>query len=1277
MKHWLLRVVTPFLFVAAVITSSSPAYGQGGATSTISGVVVDTGGGVVPGADVTLKQATTGFTQTGVTNASGTFSFAGLNIGTYTVTVTLQGFKTFVANDVVLTSGAPASVRAVLQVGGITEQVVVSSSSEIIQTQSSTVSNTINANQIIKLPLTSRSAMDFVTFLPGVTTAAGNRQSQISGLPRGLINITLDGVNIQDNTLRSTDGFFAIVSPRLDAIEEVTVTTAAQGAEGAGQGAVQIKFVTRSGSNQFTGSAYEYLRSDKLNANTWFNNRDLVDKAKLKQNQFGARVGGPIVIPGLFDGRGKAFFFANYEELREPRDVTRQRTILKPGAQTGEFRYGGTAINVLSLAAANGLTSTVDPTIATLLTDIRSATGTTGSVTDRDGLNLDFYSYNVPVQSLRRFPTGRVDYSLTQNHRFTSAVNYNYFTDFPDTLNGRDAQFPGFPVAAGQSSERLGWSNTLRSTISQNVVNEARVGLSSSPVTFFKELTADMWGGSVANQNGFNISLGNVGQALTNPAAGPAPQSRNASNLTIENTVTWLRGSHSLSMGGAWSQFDLLAKNSALVPTINLGVVQGDPAEGVFTAANLPGANSTQINNARQLYAILTGRVSGVNGDARLDEATNQYSYMGTGTQRARMRETGLFVQDAWRVKPTLTVNLGLRYELQFPFTPGNDSYSTATIADLCGISGVNAQGGCNLFQPGVLSGKRPEFVQFNQGTRAYDVDYDNFAPSFGFAWTLGRREGLLGALLSEDFVVRGGYTRAFNREGMNTFSGQYNANPGVVIEDTDRNVNRGNLNDGLGLPVLFRDTARLGPAAFPATPIYPLRDVVTEDVNIFDPNLKVPWAETWTVGVQRGVGRNMAAEVRYVGTRSRDNWQVRNQNERNIYENNFLNEFRQAQANLQANIAAGLTSQGFRYRGPGTGTVPLPIMFGYFQGAGDPNNAAAYTSSNFSTSTTFLNPLAAFDPNPVGFVNSLIGNAGLRTNAGNAGLVQNLFIVNPDLQGGADLTTNEGRTRYHSLQLELRRRLAQGLQFQTNYVFGNMKQSEFFTFRQPTQMRRDTGNPGDITHVFKANITYDLPLGQGRRFGGNVNGLVNRIIGDWSINMNARVQSGRLLNLGNVRLAGMTRDDVQKMFTLRFDDAGKKVWMLPQDVIDNTVKAFSVSPTSATGYGASGPPSGRYFAPANGPDCIETADDLGECGTGDLVVTGPLFHEFDLSVAKRVPIVGRTSVEFRAEALNVFNRANFTAVGGLGSTLSDYEVTDLTGTNAARVLQLVARFNW
>ena len=158
--------------LAVLAMGSSRVYGQGGTTSTLSGTVVDGSGAVLPGADVAVKHTATGVTQRAVTNGEGAFSIPSLNVGTYVVTVSLPGFKTVVINDVVLTSGAGANVKASLEIGGVTEQVTVSSTSEIVQTQSSTVSSTINTNQITKLPLTSRSAMDFVTTQPGLVSTS-------------------------------------------------------------------------------------------------------------------------------------------------------------------------------------------------------------------------------------------------------------------------------------------------------------------------------------------------------------------------------------------------------------------------------------------------------------------------------------------------------------------------------------------------------------------------------------------------------------------------------------------------------------------------------------------------------------------------------------------------------------------------------------------------------------------------------------------------------------------------------------------------------------------------------------------------------------------------------------------------------------------------------------------------------------------------------------------------------------------------------------------------
>src|SRR5262245_22559764 len=357
--------------------TSVAAFAQGSSTASISGVVVDSGGGVVPGADVAVKNNGTNETFTAVTSGGGVFSVPSLITGTYTVTVSLQGFKTAVLNNVIVNSGVPASVRAVLEVGGISEQVVVQSTSQIVQTQTAAISTTLDTRQVQSLPLSSRGAADFIVFLPGVQTAGGGRDSIVNGLPQGTINMTLDGVNLQDNTNKTTDGFFAMISPRLDAVEEITFTNAAQGAEGTGMGATQIKFVTRSGTNDVRATVYHTYRSDELNANTWFNKRDGIPEPELLRNQPGFSVGGPVVLPG-FDGRNKAWFFVNYEELHEPGGLRRDRTILTPAAQQGLFRYntsqGVREVNLFQLAAASGQTATIDPTMSKLLADIRAAT---------------------------------------------------------------------------------------------------------------------------------------------------------------------------------------------------------------------------------------------------------------------------------------------------------------------------------------------------------------------------------------------------------------------------------------------------------------------------------------------------------------------------------------------------------------------------------------------------------------------------------------------------------------------------------------------------------------------------------------------------------------------------------------------------------------------------------------------------------------------------------------------------------------------------------------
>src|SRR5688500_3665395 len=388
------RVVLRTLLCALVAVSAAitPAFAQGTPAS-LSGVVTDTAGGVVPGATVVVKNVGTTVSEETVTNSSGAFNFPAMDPGTYTVTVALQGFKTAVVTDVRLVTGVAASVSPKLEIGALTETVEVKGGAELIQTSSTSVTSTISVEQLNKIPLNSRNALYAVALLPGVSTTGGPRTAGINGLPNNTVNITIDGVNT-GNMLQSTDGFFSMVTPRMDAVEEITVTGAVPGA-GSGAGSVQIQMTTRSGSNRFDGSLYHYWRDPKFNSNYYFNRITNLPKNNVVAHQYGFRQGGPIVVPGLFDGRGKAFFFFNFEHLYQPSSVTRTRALLRPEAQQGIFGYVTTVagqqvrnqVDLLALAAANGQVATRDPLIQKLLNEINAAAASQGTINDNNAGN--------------------------------------------------------------------------------------------------------------------------------------------------------------------------------------------------------------------------------------------------------------------------------------------------------------------------------------------------------------------------------------------------------------------------------------------------------------------------------------------------------------------------------------------------------------------------------------------------------------------------------------------------------------------------------------------------------------------------------------------------------------------------------------------------------------------------------------------------------------------------------------------------------------------------
>jgi hypothetical protein len=1264
-------------------------------TASISGVVRDSAGGVVPGVTVVVKEDATGRTFEAVTAADGSYQVPALQAGSYTVTASLTGFKTAEAKGIRVAIGQPVTIPLTLEVGRLEETVTVMSSAELINTSTATVAATLNSDQLTRMPTPTRNALNAITFLPGVNTPGANRDSTINGLPEGFLSITLDGVSNNDNFLRNTDSFFASVTPRQDAVEAVSVTLAVAGAQNAGgAGAVTMAFQTRSGGNRFTGSAYEYYRNPKLNSNYIFNVYNHQAKNDVKLNQFGARVGGPIV-------KNKAFFFFHFEQIRFPNSFTRTRTVYNSRVADGWFRYQcGTQVcevNLLTLAANKGQISQKDPTMAALLAQINAATATTGTRTANTDPLYDTYVWQSPSALLEYQPTMRLDYNLTSKHRLTGSYSVITATREPDYLNSADPRYPGMENRRDFKSTRPLVSLSMRSTLSTNIVNELRGGLTAFyGASQFGRPTAFGTSGNspdtFKNQGGFSIVTPGSMTDVT-AGGGNGPSWRSAPTYSVDEALTWLKGKHTITTGGGLLISNADSSSQQVVPTITLGFdTNFDPAIGLFNSTNIPGASNADLTAARATYAVLTGRVASIGSVATIDAATGKYVELGPISYRGGIKVYSAYAQDSWKPKPTLTLTGGIRWDVQTPFVPSTSAMSAVTMASVCGASGPGDGGlysKCQFNTPGASGGAVPEYLQLKQGTEGYKIDWNNLAPSASIAWRPSLRSGFLRTLLGDpdQATVRAGYSVSFERQGLTRFTDLYGGNPGANLTLT-RNANAGLVPAGESWPVLLSQANRLSSATFNPDPTYPIavRAGRVDSLNAFAPDIKIARVRNWMIGFARSLSKDTAIEIRYVGNYGDNQWSAINYNAirgDTLVANGFMNEFKLAMTNLTANNASGVSGRvgSFAYFGSGTGTSPLPIYLAYLNGSKDFTNPAAYSGTSNWASTTIAGRLVAPNPNPTtAAATDLDGVSARRTNAQNAGYAANFFVLNP-LVNGDNVTDSGAFSDYNAMQIELRRRLSSGLSASVNYQYAFEGGSAFDGF----SFGRTMTATANVRHAIKIQWDWTLPFGRGERFGNDMHPILNGVAGGWSINGVGRMQAV-VQDFGNVRLVGMTAKDLQNMykFYVKYNAATgvNEVWMLPDDVILNTRRAYTTSSTTVDGYSTSlGAPTGRYIAPANSAACIQVR--AGDCAPRSLLILSPWFYRFDVGATKRINIQGTKNIELRIDVLNVLNRPNFNPVANPGSgatifrTQSAYTDASNTYDPGGRIGQLMIRFNW
>lgn len=1287
-----------FLLVCLLFTGVFEVWGQG-TTSRLSGTVTDSSGGAIAGATVSIVKVGEAQTFTTKTDDKGYWAVPSLATGVYGVTVTQSGFKTQTVPNVKLDADVPATVNATLEVGALTETVEVSGGAEVVQTDTAALATTLQGSQIHDLPFTSRNATELIATQPGTQSAMGVRYSLIDGLPQSTVNVTLDGVNIQDNTTKSTDSIFNVIQPRVDAVEEMTMTQAASSADSTGEGAVQIKFVTKAGTNEFHGGLWEENRNDFFSANYYFNSVTGNPRDRLNLNQFGGRLGGPIL-------KNKLFFFTTFEAFRFLQSNLITETELASSAANGIFTYKDTSgvvrsINLYQLAAAQNarlptgtraFPTTPDPTLQNAFALAQQLTGTGGQLSSRVATNNDYnrlnYSFPAVGENNRNFETTRLDYNITQKHHLSFIWNYQTNVRHPDTVNGTDNVLPGTGTVLGgpdlEGQNGINWSGSigLRSTLSPTLTNELNLGIQAGTDTLGSGLSLADYKLFNGVQPNYGISTGSS-LYISNPYLGSytgfAP--RNAPVRSVSDNASKLWGNHLLNIGGNFTQVNYwqAAANSSLLPTFFFGQATGDPdntgSTSLFTSSTLPGSSAQQQSDAAALYALITGRISSITSSTVLGEGTKQYGKNYT-VDRDRLREWGIYAQDSWRVTPRLTLNYGLRYDRQLPFQNLDGLYTTVGIAGLYGVSGVG-----NLFRPGVLTGQTPYYSQTTPGqplTRAQGA----FDPTFGLAYSLPKKNGWLHWITGNgESVFRAGGAISTIREGMGTYSALLNANQGRSIATSVSPSNNPTI--FAAGSSLFRDSSY--PTLNPATidpnypsPIYPIAVQNGQSVNGIDPNIRREYVESWNVGFQRELGPNTVIEFRYVGNHGVGFWRTVNLNEVNIYENGFLSQFQAAQNNLaiaRAAQPAGATpTNNFGNQGL-PGQVNIPII-----------STALGTTTDQTTATYLVQGQAGAS------ANSIATNATRMAHLTAAGYPVNLFQVNPIFANANELV-NAGSSTYDAGQIEVRRRLTGGLQVDGSYAYSKSLTNENNGSAINDITLRDIGGEKgpsafDMRHQFKFTWIYQLPFGRGRTFLANSNGFVSRAVSGWELSGVGRLQSGTPINLlsgydtvnqnsSGVVLHNMTTSQLQSMMSIyKTSNVSSNgavtgtVWYLPQSLIQNTLAAFGLGTTALN-------PSAPYIGPAT------TAGNEGY----HVFLYGPWLSKWDMSLVKRTPITEKMNLEFRVEALNVFNFANFELAGNggynvtinnsFGQTTTSFRDFNNTNDPGSRTLEFALRFNF
>ena len=1136
---------------------------------TITGTVIDSTKAVIPGAAVTVTNVERNTSVTAITNSEGFFQVPYLISGSYKITVELAGFKKLVREGIQISVDDRLRLELALEVGAAEEAITVTAETPLLETTSGSLGQVVDARRVAELPIPHGDPYALIGLAAGTSFMRSSRLDRpfepthivgyaMNGVRSNRSDVTIDGLP-STSTANAGEVTASFVPPQ-GLVQEFKVQTATFDASlGNTEGGV-TNLVLKSGTNKFSGEAYLVKTPEGLWANDFFANANDIPLADFRYTRWSAVAGGPVVLPGLYNGRNKTFFIYGYETLPE----ARPRNNGTPTVPSEKMRNGDFSellalgsqyqiYNPFTRRAIGGGRFQQDPfpnnvipreLMNPVALQVLEYIGHPRTAGNADGTN-NYQRPEMKEETEYASNTARVDHVLTDAQRVYGRVswfdrNSNYNNYFDNISTGQ-----WFRFESRQAVFDHVW------TMTPSMVMNVRYGYDrflrgdqGNPGNFGMDLTTL---GFPASYNGlipddirkfprFDIP-GYQGTAV-------AGEDRFTENQTFIASITKTMGAHAIRSGAEWRQYREKSVFSANAQT-------GQFAFGTtWTRGPLDNSAGSPNSLGQSFAAFLLGLPENTSFVAR-DNGYDEHS-----------NTTGLFIQDDWRVNDKLTLNVGVRYEFEGALVEATNNSVRGFDAAAVQAMEAAARAALNEAQTGIPRSSFNvrgglTFAGVNgQPEALYDTPKDQIMPRVGFAYSITERT-----------VLRGGY---------GIFYGFLGQRRGDIIrsgftQNTPLNVS---LDNGL----TFIETLSNPFQGGILEPVGAARGIETslgQAVTYFDGDPQASRMQRWQVGVQRELGRNWVAEIRYVG-----NFGSQIPTTRNL--NATPNEFLSTSPTRDNNTINFLGA-----------AVPNPFV-GLM-----PATAAATWRATTIARERLLRPYPHFDT--------------------------------------VNTTTNEGKSWYNAMQVRVDRRFANGYTIGINYTYSRFEEAtEFLNGADPEPWKGISTE--DTPHRLAISSLVELPFGHGRRYGANVSRGWDALIGGWQFGVIYAYQSGQPLTWGNILFTGNT-DDID----------------LPSS--ERTLA--------------------RWFNTDAGFNKV-TAQQL-----ASNVRTFPLrldnvrrqeINNIDLSVIKNTAI-GRTTLQFRAEALNAFNHPYFPAPNVTPNATAFGQVSGSTQENYPRRVQVMVKF--